>query len=344
MKRSVWMTGITFLAVTAWVLFRGPGMDSQPDPSVAQAAAAPSAPRAVVAPGRVEPVSEEVAIGTELDGKLATVSVEEGQTVRRGQVIASLVNGDFVARVRLAESAVHERKAELERLRNGNRTQERRESDAFVTEARAVLEQARAERDRRKYLLDRGAISRTEFETADREFNVAQARVEATRQRASLVNAPSREEDIRRAEAEVASAEARVAEAKAQLAKTAIVSPINGVVLRKHKRTGESVSTQMNTPIVVLGDTSRLRVRVDIDETDVARVAVGQKVSIRAAAFGDQTFTGTVSRVGNILGKKNIRTDEPSERVDTKILETLVDLDPGANLPIGLRVDAPLQK
>ena len=44
MKRSVWMTGITFLAVTAWVLFRGPGMDSQPDPSVAQAAAAPSAP------------------------------------------------------------------------------------------------------------------------------------------------------------------------------------------------------------------------------------------------------------------------------------------------------------
>lgn len=173
MKRSVWMTAFTFLAVTAWVLFRGPGMDSQPDPSVAQAAAAPSAPRAVVAPGRVEPVSEEVAIGTELDGKLATVSVEEGETVRRGQVIASLVNGDFVARVRLAESAVHERKAELERLRNGNRTEERRESDAFVTEARAVLEQARAERDRRKYLLDRGAISRTEFETADREFNVA---------------------------------------------------------------------------------------------------------------------------------------------------------------------------
>lgn len=342
MKRSIWMTGITFLAVTAWVLFRGPGMDSQPDSSVAQAAAAPAAPRAVVAPGRVEPVSEEVAIGTELDGKLATVSVEEGQSVRRGQVIASLVNGDFVARVRLTESAVHERKAELERLRNGNRTQERRESDAFVTEARAVLEQARAERDRRKYLLDRGAISRTEFETADREFNVAQARVEATRQRASLINAPSREEDIRRAEAEVASAEARVAEAKAQLAKTAIVSPIDGVVLRKHKRTGESVSTQMNSPIVVLGDTSRLRVRVDIDETDVARVAVGQMVTIRAAAFGQQTFTGTVARVGNILGKKNIRTDEPSERVDTKILETLVDLAPGANLPIGLRVDATL--
>ncbi|MFN0106488.1 MAG: HlyD family secretion protein [Bryobacteraceae bacterium] len=340
MKRSVWTTGIFFVAVSALVLFRGRVVDREPAPAVAQAASTPSAPRAVVAPGRVEPVSEEVSIGTELDGKLAAVLVEEGQAVRRGQLIATLANGDFAARVRLAESIVAERNAELDRLRNGARTQERRESDAFVAESGAVLDQARAERERRRSLLERGAISRTEYESAEREFGVAQARVEATRQRASLVSAPSREEDIRRAEAEVVSAEARVAEAKALLGKTAIVSPINGVVLRKRMRTGESVSTQMNGPILVLGDISRLRVRVDVDETDVARVAVGQKVTVRAAAFGERTFPGTVVRVGRILGRKNIRTDEPSERVDTKVLETLVDLDPGVELPVGLRVDA----
>jgi HlyD family secretion protein len=337
MKRSIWMTGILFVAVSLWVLFRDPGMGGEP---VAAAGVPEAAKRAVVAPGRVEPISEEVAIGTELDGKLAAVHVEEGQTVRRGQLLATLVNGDFVARVRLAESAVAERQAELARLRNGARQQERGESDAFAAEARAVLEQARAERERRRYLLDKGAISRTEFETADREWNVAQARVEATKQRASLVSAPTRAEDIERAEAEVASAQARVAEAKALLGKTVIASPINGVVLRKQKRTGESVSTQMAGPIVVLGDTSRLRVRVDVDETDVARVAVGQKVTVRASAFGDKAFSGTVVRVGRILGKKNVRTDEPSERVDTKVLETLVDLDPGVVLLIGLRVDA----
>ena len=337
MKRSVWMTGILFVAVCAMVLFRGPAGEREP---VAEAATTPTASHAVVAPGRVEPVSEEVAIGTELDGKLAAVLIDEGQTVRRGQVIATLVNADFAARVRSAEAAVAERKAELERLRNGARPQERGESNAFVTEAGAVLEQARSERERRRYLLERGAISRAEFESADREYNVAQARAEATRQRASLVSAPSRVEDIQRAEAEVAAAEARVAEAKAMLAKTVIVSPINGVVLRKHKRTGESVSTQMNGPIAVLGDTSRLRVRVDVDETDVARVWAGQKVTVRAAAYGDKSFAGTVTRVGRILGKKNIRTDEPAERVDTKVLETLVDLDPGTELPVGLRVDA----
>lgn len=335
MKHTIWITALAFLGVCGFALFRNPAGGGEP---VAQAASL--APRAVVAPGRVEPVSEEVSIGTELDGKLALVAVEEGQSVRRGQVIASLVNADFAARVRLAESAVSERLAELDRLRNGTRLQERRESDAYVAEARAVLQQAQAEKDRRRLLLDRGAISRTEFETAEREFNVAQARVEAMRQRASLASAPSREEDIRRAEAEVVSAEARVAEAKAQLAKTVIVAPINGVVLRKHKRTGESVSTQMSGPILVLGDTSRLRIRVDVDETDVARVALGQKVTVRAPAYGDKTFTGTVSRIGRILGKKNVTTGEPSERVDTKVLETLVDMDPGTDLPIGLRVDA----
>jgi hypothetical protein len=81
-------------------------------------------------------------------------------------------------------------------------------------------------------------------------------------------------------------------------------------------------------------------VRVDVDETDVGKVHVGQKAYVTADAFGRQKFWGHVVRVGQQLGPKNIRTDEPTERVDTKILETLVELDPGAELPDGLRVDA----
>jgi len=335
MKRWSIALAVLLSAVVGWTYYR-------PEPTQAANPAQPvvQETRAIVAPGRVEPLSEEVEIGSELDGRLAQVSVEEGQSVRKGQVVATLVNGDFLARVQLAESIIAERRADLERLYNGARDQERREQNAFVEEAKAVLEQARSERDRRQYLLDKGAISRTEFETASRDYQVANARVEAARQRASLIQADTRVEEIRRAEAEIVSAEARAAEARAMLAKTVIVSPINGVVLRKHQRTGENVSAQASSPILTLGDTSRLRVRVDVDETDVARITEGQNVVIKAAAFGDRTFNGKVTRVGRILGKKNIATGDPSERVDTKILETLVDLEPGADLPVGLRVDA----
>jgi ABC exporter DevB family membrane fusion protein len=336
MKRTLIAAVLLLAGGVAWTYY-------QPAPSEA----ATNAPipvqkdsRAIVAPGRVEPLSEEVEIGSEIDGRLAQVHVEEGQSVRKGQVLATLVNADYAARVQLAESLIAERRAELERLHNGARDQERRESSAFVDEAKAVLEQTRTERDRRQFLLDKGAISRTEFESASRDFQVASARAEAARQRASLVQADTRIEEIHRAEAEIVSAEARAAEARALLAKTVIVSPINGVVLRKNQRTGENVSSQATSPILTLGDTSHLRVRVDVDETDVARVASGQNVIIKVSAYGDRTFNGKVTRVGRILGKKNIRTGDPAERVDTKVLETLVDLQPGTELPVGLRVDA----
>jgi HlyD family secretion protein len=93
-------------------------------------------------------------------------------------------------------------------------------------------------------------------------------------------------------------------------------------------------------PILTVGDTKVIRVRVDVDETDVNTVHVGQKAYVTADAYGKQKFWGKVVRVGELLGPKNVRTDEPNERVDTKILETLVELDPGSELPMGLRVDA----
>jgi HlyD family secretion protein len=334
MKRTLIAAAFLLAAGVAWTYY-----NPAPTQASTPAAVAPP-PRAIVAPGRVEPLSEEVEIGSEIDGRLARVNVEEGQTVHKGQVLATLVNADFTARVQLAESQIAERRADLGRLRSGARDQERREATANVDEAKAVLDQARSERDRRQFLLDKGAISRTEFESAARDFAVATARVEAIRQRESLVHADARAEEIQGLEAEIASADARADEARAMLAKTVIVSPINGVVLRKHQRTGESVSAQAGSPILTLGDTSRLRVRVDVDETDVARIAEGQQVLIKAAAYGDRTFSGKVARIGRILGKKNVRTGDPSERVDTKVLETLVDLESGTDLPIGLRVDA----
>jgi HlyD family secretion protein len=71
-------------------------------------------------------------------------------------------------------------------------------------------------------------------------------------------------------------------------------------------------------------------------------LGVGQHAYVTAEeAYETRDFTGRVIRVGRILlGKKNVRTDEPSEHVGTKILETLVELDPGQPLPLGLRVDS----
>lgn len=300
-------------------------------------------PSLIAAAGRVEPAGEEIQLGAEIDGKIARVLVEEGDSVRRGQVLAVLENSDFAARVSLARAALAERQASLEKLRNGARDEEKREAEALLREAEAQMETARAERDRRQVLRDRGAVSRSEYDLSARDYDTARARADALRERLRLVRTQTRAEDLKRAEADVRYAEAGVAEAEALLAKTLVRSPLDGRVLRKYRKSGESVSGKGDSPIVSLGDLSRLRVRVDVDENDVARVHVGQLAYVRADAYGDRRFPGRVVRVGQALGRKNVRTEEPTERVDTKILETLVELDAGQSLPVGLRVDAFLE-
>jgi HlyD family secretion protein len=306
--------------------------------------AAPSMnrPTLIAGPGRVEPYSEDIKIGSELSGRLKSVLVEEGDTIRRGQILAELDNADYRAQVDSARASVGAKDAALRKVINGARRQERDEAWSQVNEARAVMENAQSELHRRQELFAAGVVSREESERYAREADVAKAKYEAAVEQHSLVDDRAREEDRSLAEADLQLAKSQLEEAQARYEKTLIRSPIDGSVLRKHHRSGESVSNSSTVPdpILTIGDRKTLRVRVDVDETDVGRVRIGQKAYVTADAFRTQRFWGRVVRVGQQLGPKNVRTDEPTERVDTKILETLVELDPGTQLPDGLRVDA----
>jgi len=270
------------------------------------------------------------------------VNVEEGDAIHRGQVLAELENADYRAQVDSARANVVAKEAILRKVTNGARRQERDEAWSSVNEAKAVMENARSELHRRQELFAAGVVSREELERYAREADVAQAKYDAAVQQHALVDDHAREEDRSLAEADLQLAQGQLAEAEARYQKTFICSPIDGSVLRKHHRSGESVSNSSTVPdpILTIGDRKRLRVRVDVDETDVNKVVVGQTAYVTADAFGKQKFWGHVVRVGQQLGPKNVRTDEPTEKVDTKILETLVELDPGSQLPDGLRVDA----
>lgn len=297
-------------------------------------------PRLIAGAGRVEPLSEEIQVGADLHGRIRAVLVEEGQRVQKGETLAILDNGDYQARVALAEATVREHEAAVERLRNGSRPEQRYEAEAHLREADAILANAQAERERKTRLFQAELISRMEFDAAEREYQVARARSAATGERARLVRDETRPEDLRRAMAELDRARAQLEEARALLAKTYITAPVAGAILRTIMRPGEAITALSNQPVLTMGDCSRLRVRVDVDETDVARVKVGQRGWIRADAYGERRFAATVVRIGRALGRKNVRTDEPEEKNDRKILETLLELEPGAPLPVGLRVDA----
>lgn len=327
-----------------------------------------SAENTVAAPGVVEAISEEIEVGAEISGKVKQVLVEEGDEVVRGQTIAVLENSDFEAQIvaaksqietlrrqkETAEARILQAKTERTRIFNGSRPEERREALQSYEQTLPNVEQAKREVARREKLYASGDISREELERSKRDLETAQKQSNAMNEKYNVVNADARKDDLNKADAAILlaenqtnefdalirEAEARVRTAQANLEKTIIRAPITGVVLRKRLKDGESVSPENQTGIVSIADVSALRVRVDLDETDVAKVRENQKAFVTADAFGEQKFYGKIVKIGQILGRKNFRTERPTEKVDTKILEVLIQLEPNQKLPLGLRVDA----
>ena len=295
----------------------------------------------VAGPGLVEPLSESVKVGAELTGKLQSVLVDEGDAVKKGQVLAVLVNDDYRAVVVAARASLAEKQANLEKIIHGARQQERAEALAAVNEAEANMKNTQAEMRRRERLYQKGVVSREETENFENQYQVAQARYNAALEHYKLIDAEARSEDVSMGQAQVQLAQAELQEDDARFEKTFIRSPLNGVILRRHHRAGETVvnSTSNPDPVFTLGDCKVLRARMDVDEADVADLRLGERAYVTARAFGDRKFWGKVVQIGEQLGKKNVQTDEPSEHVDKKILETLVQLDDAQTLPVGLRVD-----
>lgn len=329
------------LGIFAGVLLSRGGKATETQPARVARLALPATGGWVAGPGIVEPVSESIKVGSEITGKLQSVLVDEGDTVKKGQVLAVLVNDDYHAAVLSAQATLADRKANLDKIINGARRQERDEAQAAVRETETNANNAAAEMARRQRLYEKGVVSREETENFENQCKMAKARYEESLQHFKLIDAEARTEDVEMARAAVQLAQADLEQSQAKFQKTLVRSPLDSVILRRHHRTGEIVVSSANNPdpVFTLGDCQILRVRVEVDESDVAQLRVGQRAYVTARTFGDRKFWGRVVQVGEQLGKKNVETDEPTEHIDKKILETLVQLDEGHELPVGLRVD-----
>jgi HlyD family secretion protein len=333
------MSPMALAAIAIAVLWHLPGEISQGADLAPGYAVIGATKRLVAAPGLVEPISGTRQLAATVVGRITSMPVDEGDRVKAGQVVAEIDNADLRAQLAAAKAAVEARQSELQRLQAGAREQERREAEASVAEAQAETNLTRLTYQRREALGAKSIVSKESVDQARADRDAAMAREALQAERLALLVAPPRAEDVAIAEANLTSARAHVDEISAQLDKTIIRSPIDGVVLRRYRRAGESVTNLPPTPIVDVGDISRLRVRADLDESDVGHVTLGEGAWITADAFGSQRFHGVVTKVGDALGPKTFRTDQPGERLDTKVLEVRIALDAGVRLPVGLRVD-----
>lgn len=136
---------------------------------------------------------------------------------------------------------------------------------------------------------------------------------------------------------------------EAALEDTVIRAPFSGRVVKKYKELGETVGI-LTAPdyILKIADISRMKVRAEVEESDIGKVAIGQKASITTDAYPGAEFIGEVVKIGYSVGKKRIRSDDPSERLDTKVIETEIefkDIDKvREKLKVGMTVEVKIEK
>lgn len=318
------------LGAGAWL-----ARDTQP----AAAGATIGRPASLVAPGRVEPEREAVKLAFEGQGRIVEILVDEGSAVTAGQVLARLDNRLAHARVAAAEAALAQATARHALAQRGPRAEDvtaaRAEADAAAASAaHRTSEQARSEQLGRA-----GAVADAIVEADSAAARVANAHASAASARFQSLARGTRAEQIQEAAAAVALARAEVDAAKVALDQMTLRAPHDGVILRRTAEVGTIVTQMAPVAVVTLADLRQLQIRAEIDEADVASVAVGQRAYATADAFGDRKLAVRIIKVTRELGRKTVRDDDPRARVDTRVLEVVARFDgnPGVTLPVGLR-------
>jgi len=288
----------------------------------------------VAGSGLIESSTENIAVGTHVAGVVTRVRAKVGDTVKAGDELFQIDDRDLKAELAVREAALLSAKAELEKLENMPRPEEIPLAEARVGEARATLENAKIVLARWQRVEDPRAVNPDEIRQAKLAVDVAAAKVKQFEADLALLKAGAWGPDKDIARAKVASAEAQVASAKTNLERLTVRAPVDGRLLQVKIRPGEFAAVGvLADPLVLLGRTDVMHIRVDVDENEASRVRQGA----RAVAYvrGNSSITTPLEfvRVEPFIIPKRSLTGDTTERVDTRVLQVIYAFAP-KDLPV----------
>jgi HlyD family secretion protein len=288
----------------------------------------------VVALGRLQPSGGIVSIALPQgagDARIDVILVAEGDVVASGDVLAVLDSLTiYQAALTGAESTLAIRRATLAQARVQVAATEA-ELQAQVRGAEATVAAAERELARVTSLVERGAATPSVLEGAERSAETARA--DRDRLQAALTRyqpgPDGQQVDIAVATAGLAAAEAAAAQARRDLDRARVLAPQDGTIIEVAARAGERPPAD---GLLRMGDTARMEAEVEVFQTMVPRVAVGQAVSLASGVLGDTPLTGTVSRIGTLVGRQSVTAEDPAANTDARVLLVTVALDEASSI------------
>ena len=307
------------------------------------AAATPSAPAkaqwAASAPGRVEPKGGETRIGVQTAGRIVEVVVQMNDRVVAGDLLARIEDDDAQAKLIAAEAELAVRKRERDAETVGQLAKERRNAEDAVAAADRAIFQARRDFDRAQVARKAGTVSDDDLSKARTAIATARDKAEQERQALRRAQTTANMPLPTRLESAMATARAELAQIETAIERARVRAPIDGTILQMNARLGESAAPSPELALAVMGDLSGLRVRAELEERDVNKVRVGQKVVLRSDAYPGRDFNGTVTTMSQSLASPRLATRGPRRPTDMDALEVLIDVEGAASLLPGMRAD-----
>lgn len=229
----------------------------------------------VNATGKVYP-EVEVKISPDISGQITELNVQEGDSVKKGQVLARIYADIYATQRDQAAAAVNQQQAMTAN------------SQSQLDALKATMDQAERTYNRQKQLVDDKVISKAEFEQAESAYLSAKANYNAAIQ------------SIKGNQASILSAQANLARANKDLSRTTLTAPMNGVISSLSVKNGERVagnSFALGTEMMRVADMTVMEARVDVGENDIVKVNIGDSADVEVDAYNNRKFKGIVTQI-----------------------------------------------
>jgi len=290
--------------------------------------------------GLVEPRSENLKVAALVPGVVTKVHVHVGQCVQAGDLLFELDDRQRYADLIVQQAAVAEARAALSRARKAPRIEDLPPSVARVEKARAEMTAQKDQFERTKDLVSSKVLTQEDFIQRQQSYLAAQAALSLAEAEDARLRAGTWKEDLAVLEAQVARAESLLHHANIEIERLQIRAPIAGTVLKVDVRPGEYVGTPPGQTLLVLGDVTKLHVRVDIDEQDLPRFRPGLNGTGYVRGDSETPISMTFVRVEPYAEPKKSLTNAGGERVDTRVLQVLYELQsPPDTVYVGQQID-----
>jgi len=294
----------------------------------------------VGAVGLVEADSENIAISLPVPGLVTRVDVKAGDRVRKGARLFSLDDRDLQAELALRKSSLALAESRLERLAQSPRPEDLPPAEAKVREAEQLYQDAAVQLNLIESVRDKRAIREEDLQRRRLAVKAAEARLDEAKAELAKLKAGTWKPDLDIARAEVEEARQRVERTEADLARMVVTAPMDGEILQCKVHAGEFAQAgTLPQPLMMMGRTTQLNVRADIDEQDAWRVKAGSVATATVRGKSGERLPLRFVRVEPYVIPKRNLTGDSNERVDTRVLQAIFSLDSSARVYVGQQVD-----